>query len=119
MSPLPEANDASVRQHKIIGGLYDATPVPDSLEGFELKDADKIHEVWPEGTETAKEVSHLPSRHGKGQLTWAGAETFPIYQVPTRAIQIGLTLDRGRRGGQEKGPCARILDRSKSGQRGL
>ena len=57
MSPLPQANDQSVRKHKILGDLFDATPVPDSIEGFELKDAETISEVWPEGTENAKQAS--------------------------------------------------------------
>lgn len=57
MSPIPQANDESVRKHKTLGELFDATPVPASLEGFELKDAEKISEVWPEGTDRAKEAS--------------------------------------------------------------
>lgn len=59
MSPLPHANDESVRKHKTLGDLFDATPVPDSLEGFELKDSETISEVWPEGTDHAKEVRLL------------------------------------------------------------
>lgn len=59
MSPLPEANNQSVRQHKIVGDLFDATPVPDSVEGFELKDAETISEIWPEGTDRAKEVRYV------------------------------------------------------------
>jgi deoxyribodipyrimidine photo-lyase len=59
MSPMPESNDASIRQNDTFGKLFEATPVPDHIEGFELKDAEKIHEVWPEGTDKAKEVNHL------------------------------------------------------------
>jgi hypothetical protein len=57
MSPLPESNDASIRQHEIFGKLFEATPVPDSLEGFEVDNKEELSEVWPEGTEKAKEVS--------------------------------------------------------------
>ena len=56
MSPLPESNDASVRKHETFGKLFEATPVPDHLEGYEVNDPEKVHEVWPEGTENAKEV---------------------------------------------------------------
>lgn len=55
---MPESNDASIRQDDTFGKLFEATPVPDHIEGFELKDPEKIHDVWPEGTDKAKEVSH-------------------------------------------------------------
>ena len=58
MSPLPESNDASIRKHETFGKLFDATPVPDHLEGYEVDNQEEISEVWPEGTEKAKEVSH-------------------------------------------------------------
>jgi hypothetical protein len=58
MSPLPESNDASIRKHESFGKLFEATPVPDSLEGFEVDNKGELSEVWPEGTEKAKEVSH-------------------------------------------------------------
>lgn len=56
MSPLPKANDASVRKHKLLGELFDATPIPEYVEGFKLEDPETIHEVWPEGTDNAKQV---------------------------------------------------------------
>jgi hypothetical protein len=59
MSPRPESNDASIREHESFGKLFEATPVPDSLEGFEVDNKEELSEVWPEGTEKAKEVSHL------------------------------------------------------------
>jgi hypothetical protein len=59
MSPLPESNDASIRKHETFGELFEATPVPDSLEGFEVDNREELSEVWPEGTEKAKEVSHF------------------------------------------------------------
>jgi deoxyribodipyrimidine photo-lyase len=57
MSPLPESNDESIRKHETFGKLFEATPVPDSLEGFEVDNKEELSEVWPEGTEKAKEVS--------------------------------------------------------------
>lgn len=57
MSPFPESNDASIREHESFGKLSEATPVPDSLEGFEVDNKEELSEVWPEGTEKAKEVS--------------------------------------------------------------
>jgi len=58
MSPLPESNDASIRKHETFGKLFEATPVPDHIEGFEVENQEELSEVWPEGTEKAKEVSH-------------------------------------------------------------
>jgi hypothetical protein len=56
MSPVPEANDDSVRSHEIYGKMFEASSIPEHVEGFELNDPEKIHEVWPEGAENAKEV---------------------------------------------------------------
>jgi hypothetical protein len=58
MSPLPESNDETIRNHETFGKLFESTPVPDSLEGFEVDNSEELSEVWPEGTEKAKEVSH-------------------------------------------------------------
>jgi hypothetical protein len=78
MSPLPEANDASVREHATFGKLFEATPVPDHIEGFEVNDPEQIHEVWPEGTENAKEVSHfLPSLSIKSDVRYLNAFCIP------------------------------------------
>jgi hypothetical protein len=57
MSELPQGNDPSIRNDPYFGKLFDATPIPDQVEGFECADRDQIAEVWPEGTEAAKEVS--------------------------------------------------------------
>lgn len=57
MSPLPQANDASIRKHQTFGDLFEATPVPEYVEGFKLDDSESIHDVWPEGTDNAKDVS--------------------------------------------------------------
>lgn len=57
MSPLPESNDPSIRQHEHFAKLFDATPIPDHVDGFECGDAETMGEIYPEGTERAKEVS--------------------------------------------------------------
>jgi deoxyribodipyrimidine photo-lyase len=67
MSELPQRNDPSIRNDTHFGKLFDATPIPDQVEGFECADRDQIAEVWPEGTEAAKEVGDLHSCIG---ATW-------------------------------------------------
>lgn len=56
-SPLPEANPSSVRQDPIFGTLFN-TPVPHSVERFELDPADRetMVRVWPAGSVAAQEV---------------------------------------------------------------
>jgi len=56
MSPLPDSNDPSIRQHEHVGKLFNTSTIPDHVEGFECKDAEKMVELYPEGTEVAKEV---------------------------------------------------------------
>ncbi|KAF7292369.1 Deoxyribodipyrimidine photo-lyase [Mycena chlorophos] len=53
----PEPNDESIRQSSRFGRLFEST-VPDSIEGFELEDADKkkMDEIWPAGEEKAHEI---------------------------------------------------------------
>lgn len=115
MSPLPEANDQSVRQHKTLGELFDATPVPDSLEGFELKDAETISEVWPEGTDKAKEVRHVTWKMVLPWLTLrTDASTILVHQIPRRAVQASLTIDGRCPGRSEKGQDPRVSYRSES-----
>ena len=57
MSDIPEANDKSIREHKDFGKLFDATPVPEYVEGFKVEEGEKLQELWPEGMDNAKEVS--------------------------------------------------------------
>ncbi|KAF7977458.1 hypothetical protein HWV62_3639 [Athelia sp. TMB] len=59
-SPLPQANSITVHQTTVYQALF-KTPVPDSVEGFELSDADQttMAEVWPAGTAAAKEALSL------------------------------------------------------------
>lgn len=64
MSPIPEGNDPSVRQNEIVAKLFETTSIPDHIEGFKVTDPEKLHEVWPEGSEKAKEVRlYLVSMH--------------------------------------------------------
>ena len=56
LSDVPPANDASIRDHEHFGTLFDATPLPSSVPGFELRNKETVHTVWPEGTEAAKEL---------------------------------------------------------------
>lgn len=55
MAEVPDANDISVRDHELFSKLFD-TEIPDHVEDFFPADAEKMKEVWPEGTERAKEV---------------------------------------------------------------
>jgi deoxyribodipyrimidine photo-lyase len=57
LSDPPHGNDVGIRQHEHFGKLFDATSIPDQVEGFECEDREEMAEVWPEGTEVAKEVS--------------------------------------------------------------
>ena len=56
MSDVPKANDASIKKHPRFGKLFDETPIPDHVEGFKLENPEEVHKIFPEGTDTAKEV---------------------------------------------------------------
>jgi hypothetical protein len=56
MADIPAGNDAACRTDPGFAALFDATPIPAHVEGFECKDVDVMTEVWPEGTAKAKEV---------------------------------------------------------------
>ncbi|ORX40843.1 DNA photolyase, FAD-binding/Cryptochrome [Kockovaella imperatae] len=70
MSDIPKGNDASLKKDKRFGKLFDVTPIPDHVEGFELKDSEEVHKLWPEGTDAAKELLHrfLHTKARKQQL---------------------------------------------------
>ncbi|WRT70869.1 uncharacterized protein IL334_007868 [Kwoniella shivajii] len=55
MSPTPKSNDQSIKSDEKFSTLFD-DKIPDSLEGFECPESDKLKELWPEGTDRAKEV---------------------------------------------------------------
>jgi len=59
-APLPQPNSETIRESVIYGPLFD-TPIPDKVEGFTLEDADKrkMEEIWPAGTQAAKDVGIL------------------------------------------------------------
>lgn len=56
-APTPSANSPSVRDCSKLGVLF-STPVPTSVEGYELPedDAATMREMWPEGEDNAAEV---------------------------------------------------------------
>nr|WPS94696.1 FAD binding domain of DNA photolyase [Naematelia aurantialba] len=53
---IPTGNDKSIRDDPEFGKLFDATPIPESVEGFECEDVDVMRECWPEGTDVAKQL---------------------------------------------------------------
>ena len=56
----PRSNHESIRNSETYGPLF-GTPVPDSLEGFELKEEESrmMGKLWPAGEEAAAKVSTL------------------------------------------------------------
>ncbi|KAG8727512.1 hypothetical protein FRC12_022451, partial [Ceratobasidium sp. 428] len=67
-SPSPTANNKSVRTHPKFSDLFESQ-VPESVEGFECHDRDKMIELWPAGAEAAEQVLHrflhTKSRHSQ------------------------------------------------------
>ena len=57
LSEIPKANDASIKKHQRFGKLFDETSIPDHIEGFEFKNPEEVHKLFPEGTDAAKQVS--------------------------------------------------------------
>ena len=51
----PKANDNSIRSNKQFSSLFESE-VPDSVEGFECVDREKMAKYWPVGTDIAKQV---------------------------------------------------------------
>ncbi|PVF94744.1 hypothetical protein CPB86DRAFT_867531 [Serendipita vermifera] len=64
-----QANASNVRNDTNLGPLFEIT-IPNSLPGFELEDAAKMEELWPAGTEAARDILHrfLATKYRKGQL---------------------------------------------------
>ena len=56
-APHLQPNTETIRASTLYGPLFD-TPVPDMVEGFKLEDVDKqkMEEIWPAGTDAAKDV---------------------------------------------------------------
>ncbi|WVQ63543.1 uncharacterized protein L199_001696 [Kwoniella botswanensis] len=57
MSPSPKANDDSIKSNDQFNKLFEED-IPDHVEGFECPESEKLKEVWPEGTDQAKELLH-------------------------------------------------------------
>ncbi|QRV87506.1 deoxyribodipyrimidine photo-lyase [Ceratobasidium sp. AG-Ba] len=53
-SPPPAANNKSVRTHPKFSDLFESE-VPESVEGFECHDRDRMIELWPAGGEAAQQ----------------------------------------------------------------
>ncbi|KAK4689672.1 deoxyribodipyrimidine photo-lyase, partial [Tremellales sp. Uapishka_1] len=72
-SPLPMANETSIHEHARFKSLFDETPIPSHVDGFECGDAEKMAEVWPEGIEKAKAALdlflHTKARTSQLELT--------------------------------------------------
>lgn len=54
-SPVPVANESSVRDHPKFSELFDCQ-VPDSVEGFECHDRENMIKLYPAGEDAAHEV---------------------------------------------------------------
>ncbi|KAG8745769.1 hypothetical protein FRC10_007030 [Ceratobasidium sp. 414] len=54
-SPPPTANNKSVRTHPKFSDLFESK-VPESVEGFECHDREKMIELWPAGAEAAQQM---------------------------------------------------------------
>ncbi|KAG9086554.1 hypothetical protein FRC06_003028 [Ceratobasidium sp. 370] len=54
-SPPPTANDNSIRTHPKFSDLFESN-VPESVEGFECHDREKMIELWPAGAEAAQQM---------------------------------------------------------------
>ncbi|WVR08725.1 hypothetical protein IAU60_005783 [Kwoniella sp. DSM 27419] len=69
LSPDPQPNPESIKQDERFGKLFQ-DDVPVSIEGFEMEEKELFEEIWPEGTERAKELLHrfLHTKPRKTQL---------------------------------------------------
>ncbi|CAG8585406.1 10581_t:CDS:2 [Acaulospora colombiana] len=91
-APVIQANPSDIRNDANIGPLFEIT-IPNSIPGFELEDASKMEELWPAGTEAAREILHrfLTTKYRKGQLDVSplnrGAAT--VDKKDTRLAQYG------------------------------
>lgn len=57
-APLPQANNKSIKSSPMYRPLFE-TPVPETVQGFECVDRDKMSEYWPAGTKSAETVCRL------------------------------------------------------------
>jgi deoxyribodipyrimidine photo-lyase len=53
----PSANNSSIRQDERFGELFESK-VPESVEGFECHDTKEMANLWPAGTDVAKDFLH-------------------------------------------------------------
>ncbi|KAH7887641.1 DNA photolyase, FAD-binding/Cryptochrome [Phlebopus sp. FC_14] len=99
-SPSPEENASDVRQHPILGPLFN-TAIPEYVEGFELESNDKqtMAGVWPAGSDAAQQVL---SR---------------FLQTKSRASQLGVA-DPLAEGAEHSDKRSRVLVYHESRNRG-
>ncbi|KAF8556978.1 hypothetical protein OG21DRAFT_1435920 [Imleria badia] len=99
-SPLPKANPSFVRQDRTFGTLFN-TPVPHSVEGFELDPTDRetMVRVWPAGSGVAQEIlsRFLNTKARSSQLGTADplADGAKISDKRTRILMYAEKRDSG------------------------
>ena len=54
-SPMPKANEKSVRSDAKLKGLF-GSKIPDQVKHFECKDREYMKKLWPEGSSAARKV---------------------------------------------------------------
>ncbi|KDQ64618.1 hypothetical protein JAAARDRAFT_116599 [Jaapia argillacea MUCL 33604] len=99
-APPPSPNPKSVHEDPAFKILFEA-PIPDVVEGFECMDREEMKEMWPAGTDSAKQVLirflHTKSRSsqlGAVNPLSPGAETS---DKKSRAASYKDMRDRGDR----------------------
>ncbi|KIJ20270.1 hypothetical protein PAXINDRAFT_68784 [Paxillus involutus ATCC 200175] len=101
-SPLPQANPSTIHEDPILGPLF-STPVPDSVDGFQLDPADRktMARVWPAGSAAAQEVlsRFLNTKSRASQLGTADplADGAEQSDKRSRILVYGEQRDRGDR----------------------
>lgn len=86
VSSMPDANDPSIRKHELFSKLFGATPIPDHVEGFQCLDAQTMADIYPEGTEVAKEVIPYDSYWGLNADTSIAPRPISPHQIPQNRI---------------------------------
>ncbi|THH14880.1 hypothetical protein EW146_g5514 [Bondarzewia mesenterica] len=99
-APAPSANHDSIHEHPKYGQLFD-TPVPESVEGFECADRDKMREVWPAGHDAVKQMLdlflHTMSRESHVGLSDPLADGAKRSDKKSRALAYKEDRDRADR----------------------
>ena len=91
MSDIPPANDKKIRDHEHFGKLFDATPIPDHIEGFQQTNGADVRKSWPEGTDNAKKVR----RDTVSELTFQLLDRFLHTKARKQQLQLVSPLSDG------------------------